>query len=393
MPNQALLPPVPAPRPVATETERLLSERIFLFVSRRTPSIPTIGPQLHQQHGGLAVCRFDAMQKGGRQALVRYRGPLLLDPGRYEERFATSDQPFIVPPDDMWGSGLDQVLDLQIQRRAMAAITPTGYIRAADWGALKAVVQAAQDLKRTDIITMLPIDAAWLQDDSIEKLDLAIKNIPHPVAIAVGGQYNPFDKYTKATTNLRRLLIDNPRVGLWRADLQVFDAIGHGALFAAFGLSASLRHTIPPDQPAQSKKGGGPPSATVLLPEFLRFSKGPELAKLYANADAPTCGCLACDGAKLDRFDGSDNEIRALADSHNAAVWADLLLAVFRYTDLGNRQAWWHRLSTDARKAIDAENERLRQAGAFKIPKDLQRWGDLSVTHAPALVAAPDRHS
>jgi hypothetical protein len=390
--NQALLPPVPAPRPAATETERVLSERIFLFVSPRTPSIPTIGPQLHQQHGGLAVCRFDGLQKGGQQALARYRGPLLLDPGRYEKHFATSDRPFIVPPDDMYGSGMDRELDLQIQRRALAAITPTGYIRAADWGALKAVVRTAQDLKRNDVVIMLPIDAAWLQDDSVEKLDLAIKQTPHPVAIAVGGQYNPFDKYRKATTNLRRLLIDNPGVGLWRADLQVFDAIGHGALFAAFGLSTSLRHTVPPDQAAQSKKGGGVrPSATVLLPELLRFSQGPDLATLYADADAPTCSCLACGGAKLDRFDGHDNEIRALADSHNAAVWADLLVAVFHYTDLGSRQAWWHQLCIDALKSIEAENERLRQVGAFKVPKDVQRWVDLPVTHAPAPVPTPGR--
>ncbi|EIV94909.1 hypothetical protein [Frankia sp. QA3] len=389
MPDQALRPPVPAPRPAATETERLLSERIFLLVSRSTPSISAIGPQLHRQHGGLAVCRFDELYKGGQLALARYRGPLLLDPGRYEAHPATSDKPFIVPPDDMYGSGLERELDLQIERRAMAAITPTGYIRAADWNALKAVVGAAQDLGRADVIVMLPIDATWLRDDSVEKLDLAIKNIPHPVAVAVGGQFNPFDRYKKATTNLRRLLTDNPRVGLWRSDLQVFDAIGHGALFAALGLSGSLRHTVPPGEPTESKKGGGPASATVLLTEFLRFTRGSDLATLYANADAPTCDCPACDGARLDRFDGSDNEVRALADSHNAAVWARLLDAVFRYTDLGSRQSWWQQLSSDARAAITAENERLRQADAIKIPKDLERWADLSVTHEPAPATAP----
>ncbi|MBL7493688.1 hypothetical protein I6A60_35025 [Frankia sp. AgB1.9] len=393
MPDQALLPPVPAPRQAATKTERLLSERLFLFVSPRTPSIPTIGPQLHHEHGGLAVCRFDDLQKGGQLALARYQGPLLLDPGHYEKQVATSGQPFIVPPDDMYGSGLERELDLQVERRAIAAITPTGYIRAADWDALKAIVHAAQELQRSDVTVMLPIDAAWLRDDWIEKLDRAIKNIPHPVAIAVGGQFNPFDRYKKATTNLRRLLIDNPRVGLWRSDLQVIDAIGHGALFAAFGLSGSLRHTVPPGQPAESKNRGGPPAATVLLPEFLRFSKGPDLAQVYANTDAPTCDCSACDGARLDRFDGFDNEIRALADSHNAAVWTELVVAVFRYTDLGSRQAWWHRLASDAREAIGAENERLRQAGAFKIPEDLARWADLSVTHEPAAMSSPARRT
>ncbi|WP_261562663.1 hypothetical protein [Frankia tisae] len=390
MTDQALLPPVLAPRPASTAAERRLSERIFLLARTRALRVPS----LHPRHGGLALCGPDAVEKLRELRRRGHSGLLIADPAFYENDVATDDQPFTFTADDLFGHGLDRELELQLDSGATVALTPTRYLRAGDRGALRAVVTAAQDIDRVGTVVMIPAAVGWLLDSSIDLFLPALASIPHPVAIALGGQFNPLDSHRKATTNLRRLLLEVPGTALWRTDLAAFDSIAHGGPFASFGLTTALRHIIPPDEKPQNRNGGGPVPPTVLLPELLRFSSGPALAKRYAGLEAPTCTCQVCRGAGLNRFDGYDGDTRAQADAHNVAVWNELLSALFSLRDLGNRQAWWRRLCMDAVNAHETENIRIRQAGAFKPPKDVKRWVDLPVTHSPAPLpaAAPDPH-
>lgn len=387
MVNQVLLPPVSAPRPAATEAERLLSERILLLASPRDLRLPA----LHPHHGGLALAGTNALHKLRELRRDGYSGTLVADPAFYEREFATADHPFTLTGDDLFNSGLDRELELQIDSGATVALTPTRYLRAGDRKALRGVVAAVREIDRVGTVVVVPAAVGWLQDANVELFVAALKEIPHPVAFALGGQKNPLDKHAKAAANLRGLLTEVPGVGLWRADLAAFDSIAHGAPFASFGLTAKLRHIIPPDEEPQ-RTGNGPVPPAVLFPSLLRFTTGQNIAKRYAGLEAPTCVCEVCEGATLNRFDSYDRETRALADAHNVAVWNGLLSELFSLPGLGDRQVWWRSLCVAAVNAHTVENDRIRQVGAFKPRSELKRWVNLPITHAPTRVQAGDRH-
>lgn len=263
------------------------------------------------------------------------------------------------------------------------AFTPTRYLRAGDRDTLRAVVAAVERLDRIEMAVVIPTGVGWLLDANIGLITAALDAITHPVALALGGQFNPPDRHRLVTANYRRLLVDVPGVAPWRSDFATFDGIAHGAPFASLGETGTLRHIVPPGEQAQSS---GPPGAqppTVLVPELMGFFRGDTLATRYAGAPAPICRCQVCRGAGLDRFDGLDGETRAEAHAHNAAVWNNLLPALFGQPGLGDQQVWWRGTCAAAVDAYAVENARILQAGAFKPKTDLKRWATLPVTHAP----------
>ncbi|WP_322749379.1 MULTISPECIES: hypothetical protein [unclassified Frankia] len=383
MNNEALLPPVPAPRPAATPAERLLSERIFLLADAHGLQVPA---GLDPRHGGLAICggRTDPFTKIKKLQDEGHFEPLVGDPGFYTKYVATPDDPFVLDgQDNLFGTRLEGTLDNQILCGATVALTPTGYLRAGDRAALRAVVEGAKNLDRTDTIVVIPAAVDWLVDPHLNLFTAALADIPHPVALALGGQFNPLDKREKATANLRRLLIAVPGVAPWRTDFAAFDGVAHGAPFAAMGATSGLRHTIPPGEKAQTaNKGGGPVPPTVLFPELLRFTSGRTLATRYANHQPPTCDCVVCRGRPLTRFEGYEGDIRAEANAHNAATWNGLLPSLFHEPGLGERQSRWKNICVAACQAHEIEAVRLRQKKAFEPSKDIRRFATLPVTHA-----------
>ncbi|MCK9904213.1 hypothetical protein CC117_30525 [Parafrankia colletiae] len=387
MNDKALLPPVVVPRAAATPAERLLSERILLLADAHGLREP---PGLDPCHGGLAVCggRTDPFTKIEKLRAGGYSGPLVGDPALYTTRVATADEPFVHADGGLFGSGLDLALDGQISRGATVALTPTGYLLEGDSAALRATVEAAENLARIDTVVVIPAAVGWLADPYVELLTEALAAIPHPVALALGGQLNPLDGEEQATVNLRRLLVTVPGVAPWRTDFAAFDGVAHGAPFASMGATAGLRHIIPPGERALTVRKGGATPPTVLFPELLRFTSGHTLATRYANHPPPTCGCVVCRGRPLTRFDGYDGDIRAEANAHNAAAWNELLPALFREPGLGERQALWKKTCVAAYQAHEVENVRLRQMNAFKPPRDVVRFATLPVTHAPTTLPA-----
>ncbi|WP_261565498.1 hypothetical protein [Frankia gtarii] len=383
MNDEALLPPVPAPRPAATPAERLLSERIFLLADAHgLQALEGLDPR----HGGLAICggRTNPFTKIEKLRAEGYSGPLIGDPGLYTTHVATPEVPFAhAGQDDLFGSGLDQALDEQICRGATVALTPTGYLQAGDRAALRAVVEGAKGLDRTDTVVVVPAAVGWLVDPYLDLFTVELADIGHPVALALGGQFNPLDEREEATANLRRLLVGVPGVAPWRTDFAAFDGIAHGAPFAAMGATSGMRHTIPPDEKAQTKKRGGAVPPMVLFPELLRFTSGHTLATRYANHQPPTCGCVVCQGKPLTRFEGYGGDVRREADAHNAAAWNRLLPALFREPGLGERQALWKKICAVAHQAHEIEDLRLRQKKVFDPPDDVRRFATLPVTHAP----------
>jgi hypothetical protein len=110
---------------------------------------------------------------------------------------------------------------------------------------------------------------------------------------------------------------------------------------------------------------------------MLRYSEGRFIATKYANAPAPCCGCVVCQGASLDRFDSLSGEVRTIAHNHNAAIWTGWLSDLFDHATSTERQRWWRGFCQAAVDAHEQENTRLRQKGAFKPSPALKRLATL----------------
>lgn len=355
---------------------RAVAQRILTL--ERANLLAQAPDYLNSAHGGLVVCG-----NGGSARLHELRssfdGVLAEDRAAYEKEVASPEAPFSLPENVLFGGDLDSVLQEQIDRGATFAITPTRYVRAGDPASLKAVLRETETLRRDDVIVTLPLSVGWLRAEARSLLVAVIRAIEHPVALILGGQYDPLKQFTAAPQNLRELLAEVPGAGLWRTDLAGFDALAHGAGFAAVGAGGSLRHLVPAGERAETSGPPGPHYPSVLVPDLLRFSTAKFLADSYANTTPPRCYCSHCDGAYLDSFFGLTNQVKAAAHAHNSATWNAWLPDLLEQPTLFDRQHWWR---TRCQHAVDAhamENARIGQPGRFEPPKSLKKWATLPV--------------
>src|SRR5207247_661837 len=73
-------------------------------------------------------------------------------------------------------------------------------------------------------------------------------------------------------------------VALWHADLGALDAIVHGALGGAVGVTSTHRHIVAPEDVAHSPSKGSDRTPNVLLPEHLRYKKSQAMTRdWFAN--------------------------------------------------------------------------------------------------------------
>jgi hypothetical protein len=370
-----------APTSIASRAARAVADRILMI--DRPQFVRQVPGFLDTSHGGLVLCGPAApagtlgVRDGG------YTGVLLEDTAPYEREVATAEEPFSLPADDLlFGADLDSALQMQIDRGATVAVTPSRYVQAGDSGALKAIMKAAEAVKRDDVIVIMPVALAWLRKESRAQLTAVLRRIPHPVALSLGGQYDPLKAFAKAPEHLRDLLLEVPGIGLWRTDLAGFDALAYGGAFAAIGAGGSLRHLVPAGERPESEK----PFAhypSVLVPDLLRFSNGDRLADIYADVIPPRCHCTVCGGGFLKSFNSRTHEVRAQAHAHNAATWNSWLPDLFAHERPGDRQQWWRNRCEGAVAAHLTENARIKQAGRFKPPPALKKWAELPLRDTP----------
>jgi hypothetical protein len=329
------------------------------------------------------LCGKNADRKARELRQEGYGSILVIDQAAYETEAATDDEPFALPEGRLFGNGLHDVLQQQLDCGADVALTPTRYVHADDADALKGVMRAAQAIERNDVIVTVPVAITWLRDEYLPQLIEILRRIPHPKALILGGQYNPLDAFAAAPKNLRRLVKELRDVGLWRTDLAAFDCMAYGGLFGAIGAGGSLRHLPPEDEEPQSSNFPGAHFPSVLVPDLLSFVRADSLANRYANALPPRCPCPFCHGSPLDRFNRRDGATRAAAHAHNAATWNSWLPDLFGHQSLGDRQDWWKNRCTVAIDEHEAENVRIRQPGAFKPKRFLRAWASLPIFKPP----------
>ena len=353
-----------------TAAERTTRDRIFLMTRPRgTWAVPQY---LDPAITGFALCGPDGEQRVG-EIVGRNRLPVVADLARYENYVASSDRPMLFP-ENLFGA--DGFCDDMQTRSSSAVFTPTAYVEAGEPAALKAVRGAAIELHRTDVVVVVALDVTWLRDDKIDQLIAVLKTIPHPIAIVLGGQYNPTDAYAAVMKNLRRIYQEVGRVGPWRTDpVTALDAMAQGGMFAGIGSSGSLRHLVPPGQTTQITSRFKP---SVFIPDLLHFVRADKLTERWANVDALACWCAVCMGRGLDRFDSYDTAVEVEAKAHNAAAWTALWAQMRALPPGSQRQLWLAERIQRAHTAYEAENERIQQVNAFKPSPTLKRLAKLA---------------
>ena len=376
-------PVPPSPRRSAGETMAdarsaaylAMKDRIFLL--SRPRGVDVVPEYLDPRNSGFALCGPTQEQRVG-QLLGRKRLPVATDLAPYEARIVSAHGPMVYP-DTLFG--LDGYLDDMLMRSTLpVAFTPSAYVEAGESADLKAIRSAAQEIRRRDVVVVVALDVTWLRDDKVDQLIAVLKGISHPIALILGGQYNPPDHYAAIMKNLRRVYEGVGRVGLWRTDpVAGLDAMSHGALFAGIGSSTGLRHLIPPGQKAQGG-GGGSSKPSIFVLDLMHYFGAQKLADRWANSQPLTCPCSVCGGRPLDRLAVIGTEVDDEARAHNAACWVWLWSNMSALATLPEREQWYADRIRRAHAAYESENKRIQQPKVFKPSKTLLRLAKMAET-------------
>jgi hypothetical protein len=373
-------PPAPQVLDAAVEAAPLLRGRVLVHENARY--IPRARQALDDDLGGVVMTGDKADERAfALRADAGYAGAVLIDTAAYKTHIASPDEPFLLPADEMFAS-VDTSLAFQKARGASAALTPTGYIAAADAKSLKAVARAASSIERADTVVTLPIDVTWLADERIGQLIAVCERITHPKALVVARQFDPLEHSREVPRNLRRVMSEVEDMMLLRTDLAALDAMAHGALCAGIGIDSSVRHSVPAGERSLLRTPGGPQYPSVLMPDLMCFKGAQALANRYANAAPATCDCEACSGRGLDRFLSSDGETRRESEDHNLLTWTPWVSELKKIAAGDPRKAWWRDKCAEALERYPLENLRLGlsagSSAGFTPPTPLKAWATLS---------------
>lgn len=367
-----------------TRIPHLLAGRMLLQVG--TSRVGWIRDQVDSSRSGLVISGTGAASSLAGQREKGFTGPALLDLAVYTQFAASEDEPFpsLTSGQLCLTDPLEHLVEEQLAHGAAAAMAPTGYIHAEDSDALLAAAARVRDLGDPRLIFTLPVDVAWLRDEPVRQLIAVMQSVPGVKALMLGGQMDPLAGFPTAVGNLQRILAEVPGTALLRADLAAFGALAHGAAFTAYGATSSVRHIVPPEQPAASSgKNGGPACPHVLLPELMDFFLGQTLAKRFAGSPPPLCHCQACTERDLTTFTSNSEQVPAAA--HNAAVLTQWLGTMDAVEAGAARQRWWQYRCAQAVDRYPLLNAELRLISGFKVPAQLRRWAQVSANRTTAV--------
>ncbi|GAA0338796.1 hypothetical protein GCM10010151_30540 [Actinoallomurus spadix] len=367
----------------------MLADRVF---AHARPSDASHVAAIVGAGGGLVLTGANPVRAARRcREEQAFEGPILFDSAAAEARVATRERPFDEGGDGLLEITLEQRVQGQIDAGADAALTPTGYLRAADFGALDAAVEGAVGLARDDVILSLPLDAGWLAPGLIDKLIGVLARAPVAKAVMPGGRAAAPRRMLDGVLGLRRLVTEVPDVALFRTDLTGLDAVAQGCLAASIGTSDALRRLVPPGETAgYGSADGGDRSPGVLVPDLLTYVRGSVLADRFGDRAAPPCRCARCGGRSIAGFlrqeDWKDARL------HGVAVWTEWARNLLYPDSPEGRRRYWRRLCRDAIAAHARYNTSVRaREPVFVPPESLWVWAGEDTATATAGVVTPAR--
>ncbi|WP_132126069.1 hypothetical protein [Actinocrispum wychmicini] len=283
------------------------------------------------------------------------------------------DAPFQLPKNQLLPMSLDDVLDQQLVAGGAAALTPTGYIPAGDTDALKAAVGQVKQLRRTDVIFVVPLDVSLLGRAFIRQTTAILADADCPVGLVLGRQYDPLAQDTaRIIPNLRTLAATVDLMPL-RTDFNALDLVAHGAFAGAIGTGGTVRHTINPEEKSLARIKDQSPS--VLFPELVCWWKGSKIADLYGARPGPRCGCAVCDEQQLTRFLRRTHQNEAHA--HAVAVWEQWAGYMLEKPTMKDRAEFWRTLCASSLQEHQFITHRLQRKEPLKPQKPVEVWATL----------------
>ncbi|MEV5703531.1 hypothetical protein [Actinoallomurus sp. NPDC052274] len=345
----------------------VLADRVF---AHARPSDASDLVALMGAGGGLVLTGANPVRAARRcREEQAFDGPILFDVAAAEGKVATRERPFEESGDQLVELTLEERVQGQIDAGADAALTPTRYLRAGDFGAVEAAIEGAVGLGRDDVILSLPMDVGWLAPGLIDKTIGVLAQASVPKAVMLGGRRNPPQRVMDGAFGLRRLVTEVPDVALFRTDLAGLDALAQGCLAASIGTSGALRHVVPPGEAgAYGSANGDDRSPSVLVPDLLSYVRGGVLADRFGDRPAPPCRCVRCGGRSIAGFlrqeDWKDARL------HGVAVWTEWARNVLYPDSLDGRRRYWRRLCRDAIAAHARYNTSVRAREPVFVPPD-----------------------
>lgn len=364
--NTQLIQPVPTPERT-TARERLRSRVLTIVPCDAAEAMAT---HLNTDYEGLVVTgarRHQVMRKLRRafQNLV-----LIAEPDSHVEHEASPAHPWYLPgsEDDglLAGPSVVDILDGQRSSGASVTLLPSGYVEAGDVETLRAIVEAAKEIKGDDVALPLYLATSWLRPEHEQFLLAVIALSSHPVLLSFGSSTNPLDSKRKLA--IYRRLVTGSGAFSWRTDLAGLDALAHGALGAAIGTGPGLRRFTPPRDKGKARRPDDP-TPYVLSPRHMHWMKtGAMREELYVAAPAPTCTCQECSGQRIDRFTESQ---AAAAARHNHAIIDEYAQALLSAAP-SERPSLWRSMAQDA--LIAHETTSAVVGRPWNVPDDVSTF-------------------
>lgn len=304
----------------------ILADRVFAATSSRVPAgvmaalyeRSAISGVVHVGPHAVTYCR--EISRAGADLLQA------VDLAAYERYQATSSAPLLVSPDDHslipW-SLADFAADAA-DWGADVVFAPAGLVRAGDCPALAAVIAAGNDAASPAVVTTVAVPQDWLTAAHRPDLLRELRRSTRPVALVVVGQLDPYEDPEVARGLLHVLNGCRDQVFLHRTDMTAIEVLGREGLGASIGVTASLRHTVPPGRRAQKRRRPARPRRPlhVFVPGISEFRDVAELEGWFGDG-APECALAGCCGRPLTGFSHDPGDIELLS-AHNVRGWLPL---------------------------------------------------------------------
>lgn len=274
----------------------------------------------HERSGVVVAMKSGAVDVVRHLSRTEYSQPTVVDVRRWSSEIASVESPLALPVGDGlfpltlddWGAGI-------LRAGASAVLTPSRFVRLADWPSLKAVISAGNSAVRQEIITLVATDVGMLDGQNLSQFVDIVGEAKGPLAFLFASAQPPFEKRGRAAA-MRALVIEFPGAILIGVDALIgLDGIVRGAQATAIGVTGSLRR---PHRPGDQ---GGPPARQWMPGMFIRELWEQRSPTIYADwyEGRPSPMCEQC-GRRLDIFGNSPSEKLAIL-SHGVHAWLSVL--------------------------------------------------------------------
>jgi hypothetical protein len=356
----------------------ILADRVFAATSSRVPAgvvaaldeRPAVSGVVHVGPHAVTCCR--EMVLAGADLLQA------VDLAAYERYQATPAAPLLVPDDDhslipwsLSGFAADAA-----GWGADVVFAPAGLIRAGDSQSLAAVITAGNDAGSPAVVTTAAVPQDWLTGARRGGLVQELRRSTRPVALVVVGQLDPYENPEVAQGLLEVLDSCRGQVFLHRTDMTAIEVLGRDGLGASIGVTASLRHTVPPGRRAQKRRRPRRPRRAlhVFVPGISEFRDVAELEGWFGD-DAPECALAGCCGRPLTSFSPDPTDSGPLA-AHNVRGWLPLA-GDLAACPPGDRRRWLRQHHLQVQTAY-AQLRAQTGVRAIKAYGSARVWWDLN---------------